>query len=144
MVLSETGKTHIAAGLCFDPVERGYRAYFMSIEDLIHVLKMKDITRTAATEYKRIMKSHLLVIDDIMMFPATRQDVVAFFNLVNELHDKTSLVITTNKSPKEWAAVIKDKVLPTKLLDRLLHRCEVIKLSGSSFRMKNRKTFFNN
>lgn len=139
---SGTGKTYIAAGLCFDAVELGYRAYFKSMEELIHVLKMKDITRTAAAEYKRIMKSHLLVIDDIMMFPVTQQDAVAFFNLVNELYDKTSLAITTNKSPKEWADVLNDKVLTTALLDRILHRCEVIKLSGESYRMKNRKTIF--
>ena len=97
---SGTGKTYIAAGLCFDAVEQGYRAYFKSMGELIHVLKMKDITRTAAAEYKRIMKSHLLVIDDIMMFPVTGQDAVTFFNLINELHDKISLIITTNKSPK--------------------------------------------
>jgi DNA replication protein DnaC len=141
---SGTGKTYIAAGLCFDAVEQGYRAYFKSMGELIHVLKMKDITRTAATEYKRIMKSHLLVIDDIMMFPVTGQDAVTFFNLINELHDKISLIITTNKSPKEWADVLNDKVLTTALLDRLLHRCEVIKLTGGSYRMKNRKTIFNN
>ncbi len=105
--------------------------------DLIHVLKMKGVTRAAATEYKRIMMLHLLVIDDIMMFPITGQDTVVFFNLVNELHDKTSLVITTNKSPREWVYVLNYKALTIVLLDRLLHRCEVIKLSGSSFRMKN-------
>jgi DNA replication protein DnaC len=60
---------------------------------------MKDITRTAANEYKRIVKAHLLVIDDIMMFPVTKQEAVAFFNPINELHGKTSLIITTNKSP---------------------------------------------
>ncbi len=141
---SGTGKTYIAAGLCFDAVEQGYRAYFKSMEELIQVLKMKDITRTSAAEYKRIMKAHLLVIDDIMMFPITPQDAVAFFNLINELHDKISLVITTNKSPKEWADVLNDKVLTTALLDRILHRCEVIKLIGSSYSMKNRKTIFNN
>ncbi len=139
---SGTGKTYIAAGLCFDAVEQGYRAYFKSMEELIHVLKMKDITRLATAEYKRITKAHLLVIDDIMMFPITQQDAVAFFNLINELHDKTSLIITTNKSPKEWADVLNDKVLTTALLDRILHRCEVIKLTGSSYRMKNRKTIF--
>jgi DNA replication protein DnaC len=103
---------------------------------------MKDMTRTAAVEYKRIIKSHLLVIDDIMMFPVTRQDAVAFFNLINELHDKTSLIITTNKSPKQWADVLNDSVLTTALLDRILYRCEVIKLNGSSYRMKNRETIF--
>lgn len=141
---SGTGKTYIAAGLCFDAVEQGYRAYFKSMGDLIRVLKMKDITRTAGAEYKRIMKAHLLVIDDIMMFPVTQQDAVAFFNLINELHDKTSLVITTNKSPKEWADVLKDSVLTIALLDRILYRCEIIKLTGKSYRMQNRKTIFEN
>ncbi len=105
---------------------------------------MKDVTRSAATEYKRILKSHLLVIDDIIMFPVSQGDAVAFFNLVNELHDKTSLVITTNKSPKDWTDVLKDTVLTTALLDRLLHRCEIVKLTGESYRMKNRKTIFMN
>ncbi len=141
---SGTGKTYIAAGLCFDAVDKGYMAYFKSMEEIIHILKMKGVTRTAAAEYKRIMKSHLLVIDDIMMFPVTPADAVAFFNLINELHHKTSLIITTNKSPKEWADVLNDKVLTTALLDRILNRCEIIKLTGSSYRMKNRKTIFNN
>lgn len=140
---SGAGKTYIAAGLCFDAVEHGYRAYFKTMDELIKVLKMKEITRTAATEYKRILNAHLLVIDDIMMFPVNQQDAVLFFNLINELHDKTSLIITTNKSPKEWADVLKDTVLTTALLDRILHRCEIIKLSGPSYRMKNRKTIFN-
>ncbi len=139
---SGTGKTYIAAGLCFDAVDQGYRAYFQTMESLVKVLKMKDITRKAATEYKRIINAHLLIIDDIMMFPVTHEDAVAFFNLINELHDKTSLVITTNKSPKEWADVLKDTVLTTAILDRILYRCEIIKLSGKSYRMQNRKTIF--
>jgi len=141
---SGTGKTYLAAGLCFDAVDKGYRAYFKTMDELIKILKMKEITRTAAAEYKRIIRAHLLVIDDIMMFPVTQQDAVAFFNLVNELHDKTSLIITTNKSPKEWADVLKDNVLTTALLDRILYRCEIIKLTGKSYRMENRKTIFDN
>jgi DNA replication protein DnaC len=139
---SGTGKTYIAAGLCFDAVEKGYRAYFKTMEELIKILKMKDVTRSAATEYKRIFKAHLLVIDDIMMFPVTQNDAVAFFNLINDLHDRTSVVITTNKSPKEWADVLNDTVLTTALLDRLLYRCQIIKLSGNSYRMTNRKNIF--
>lgn len=141
---SGTGKTYLAAGLCFDAVDKGYKAYFKTMEDLIKVLKMKDITRIAKAEYKRIIKSHLLVIDDIMMFPITQQDAVAFFNLINELHDKASLIITTNKSPKEWAEVLQDTILTTALLDRILYRCEIIKLNGKSYRMENRKRIFQN
>lgn len=139
---SGTGKTFIAAGLCFDAVQKGFRAYFKTMESLVKVLKLKDVTRSAAAEYKRILKSHLLVIDDIMMFPVTQQDAVAFFNLINELHDSTSLIITTNKSPAEWTDVLKDSVLTTALLDRILYRCEIIKLTGKSYRMQNRKNIF--
>lgn len=141
---SGTGKTYIAAGLCFDAVDQGYRAYFKTMEDIIKILKMKEITRNAAAEYIRIIRAHVLVIDDIMMFPVTQEDAVAFFNLINELHDKTSLIITTNKSPADWAEVLKDSVLTTALLDRILYRCEIIKLTGKSYRMENRKTIFEN
>ena len=141
---SGVGKTYLAAGMCFDAVDKGYRAYFKSMEELTKILKLKDVTRSAAAQYKRILKAHLLVIDDIMMFPVTQQDGVAFFNLINELHDRTSLIITSNKSPQQWAEVLKDDVLTTALLDRILHRCEIIKLSGKSYRMEHRKTIFEN
>ncbi len=100
-------------------------------------------TRKAATEYKRIIKAHLLVIDDIMMFPVPEQEINAFFHLINELHEKASVIITTNKSPKQWVDIIKDEVITTALLDRLLYRCEVIKLKGDSYRLKKRETIFN-
>lgn len=141
---SGTGKTFLAAGLCFDAVDKGYRAYFKTMEELVKMLKTKDMIRSAAIEYQRIMRAHLLVIDDIMMFPVTQSDAVAFFNLINELHDRISIIITTNKSPKEWSEVLKDEVLTTALLDRILFRCEIIKLDGKSYRMENRKTIFNN
>ena len=38
--------------------------------------------------------------------------------------------------------LLDDEVLATALLDRLLYQCEVINLTGKSFRMKNRKTIF--
>ena len=86
------------------------------------------------------MKAHLLVIDDIMMFPFTKEEALSFFNLINDLHDKASLIMTTNKSPKEWADVLQDTVIATAILDRILYRREIIKLTGNSYRMTNRKT----
>ncbi len=140
---SGIGKTYIAAGLCRDAVEHGYKAYFRNMEDLVQILKLKNITRKAAIEYKRIEKAHLLVIDDIMMFPVNEQEINAFFHLINELHEKASVIITTNKSPKQWIEIIKDEIITTALLDRLLYRCEIIKLVGESYRLKNRETIFN-
>jgi DNA replication protein DnaC len=139
---SGTGKTFIAAGLCADAVEKGYKAYFRTMEELISMLKMKDVTRTALTDYKRLSKANLIVIDDIMLFPVEKNQAVALFNFINQLYEHTSFIITTNKMPADWAKMLDDEVLATALLDRLLYRCEIINLSGKSYRMKNRKTFF--
>jgi len=139
---SGTGKTYIAAGLCHDAIKRGYKAYFRTMEDIIHTLKMKDITRSANVEYKRLCKAHLVVIDDIMLFPIDKESAVSLFNFINQLFEKTSFVITTNKAPKQWAQMLDDEVLASALLDRLLFRCEVINLTGMSYRMVNRKTIF--
>lgn len=138
---SGTGKTFIASGLCADAVKKGYKAYFRTMEDIMNMLKLKDITKTAQTEYKRLSKANLIVIDDIMLFPVEKSLAVGLFNFINQLYENTSFIITTNKMPAEWANLLEDEVLATALLDRILYRCEIINLSGKSYRMKNRKTF---
>ena len=139
---SGTGKTFIASGLVYEAVKSGYRAYFITMEDIVSILKMKEITSSALGAYNRLLKAHLIAIDDIMLLPLKKSEAISFFNLINHLHGQTSIIITTNKSPKQWAETLDDEVLATALLDRLLYRCQVIKLSGNSYRMENRQTIF--
>ena len=103
---------------------------------------MKDMVSSALGTYNRLIKAHLIAIDDIMLFPIKKHEAVAFLNLINQLHEQSSIIITTNKSPKQWAETLDDEVLATALLDRILYRCEVVKLSGSSYRMDHRKRIF--
>ncbi|HER39713.1 MAG TPA: ATP-binding protein, partial [Salinimicrobium catena] len=104
---------------------------------------MKDITRSARIEYNKLLKANLLVIDDIMMFALEKKQAVQLFHFINHLHEKASLIITTNKSPQEWVKMLDDEVIATALLDRILFHCEVIRLNGVSYRLENRKTIFN-
>lgn len=139
---SGIGKTFLAAGLCSDAVQKGYKAYFRTMEEIINMLKMKDFTATAMADYKRLNKANLIVIDDIMLFPVEKPQAVALFNFINQIYEQTSFIVTTNKTPNDWAVMLNDEVLATALLDRLLYHSEVINLTGKSFRLKNRKTIF--
>lgn len=139
---SGTGKTFIAAGLVYEAVQKGYKAYMVTMEDIINTIKMKSLMPSAMTAYNRLLKADLVAIDDIMLFPVKKEDAAGFFNLINTLHEKASLIITTNKAPTEWAKTLDDEVLASAILDRLLYHCEVIKLSGQSYRMGNRKSIF--
>ena len=139
---SGTGKTFIAAGLVYESIQQGYKAYMVTMEDIINTIKMKSLMPSAMTAYNRLLKADLVAIDDIMLFPVKKEDAAGFFNLINTLHEKASLVITTNKAPTEWAKTLDDEVLASAILDRLLYHCQVIKLSGQSYRMGNRKSIF--
>lgn len=138
---SGTGKTFLAAGLVRDAVLRGYRAQFVTMDALVGILRMKDVSSSAMCAYNNLLKCNLLGIDDIMLMPMKKEESLAFFNMINALHEKTSIIITTNKAPTEWVEVLQDEVLATALLDRLLFHCEVVRLAGSSYRMENRSGF---
>jgi DNA replication protein DnaC len=139
---SGTGKTYIAAGLCHDAIRRGYRAYFRGMNDILSTLRLKDMTPSAVKEFKRLSDAQLIIIDDVMTLPLGREDGNRFFVFINQIYETTSFIITTNKSPAEWAKSVDDETLATALLDRLLYKCQLIQLQGKSFRLQNRQTIF--
>ena len=141
---SGVGKTFSAAGLCYDAIRHGYRGIFRSMESIIATIKRKDISSVAKKEYKTLTEAQVIVIDDIMNVTVDRDEGNLLFAFINSVYETTSFIITTNKSPVEWARTLPDEVLGAALLDRLLYKCELIQLSGDSYRMKHRKTIFEN
>lgn len=138
-----TGKSFLAAGLCYHAIQSGYKAYFRPIEQIMDILRLKEVTNTAKADYKRLLSAHLIVIDDIMLMPVSKPDAAKLFGFINMLFESTSFIITTNKSPQQWVEMLDDEVLATALLDRLLFKCQVIPLEGKSYRLINRKSIFN-
>jgi len=82
------------------------------------------------------MKSDLVIIDEIGYTPIEKREANLFFNLISELYEKTSLIVTSNKSFDAWAEMMGDTVMTTALLDRLLHHARVFTLNGESYRIK--------
>jgi DNA replication protein DnaC len=83
------------------------------------------------------MKSELVIIDEIGYTPIEKREANLFFNMISELYEKASLIITSNKSFESWAEMMGDSVMTTALLDRLLHHGRVFNLDGESYRIKN-------
>ena len=85
------------------------------------------------------MRSDLIIIDEIGYTPIERKEANQFFNLVSELYEKKSIIITSNKSFDGWAEMMGDGVMTTALLDRLLHHARVYNLTGKSYRIQINK-----
>lgn len=136
------GKTYIAVGLGIDAVNHGYKVSFMQMDNLVHLLKTQEIVRSSRTKIKQIVNSDLAIIDDLMFMAMEKPEANLFFQLINKLYGQTSIIITSNKGPEDWGELLVDPAITTAILDRIIHKCEVINLCGDSYRIKHRKTIF--
>lgn len=140
------GKTFLSTALGVHAVKQGYRVSFISMDRLIYVLKSREYISKSKARYKRITQSDLIIIDDVMYMAYEPQDAHLFFQFIYEMYDKAAFILTSNKGPGEWGKFLGDPTLTTAILDRLLHRSEVLTFSEEqdSIRMKYRKALFDN
>jgi DNA replication protein DnaC len=132
------GKTHLAIGLGLTAIDRGYTVCFERVNSLMRLLKTAPIQRSSEFRLRRILRSSLLIIDEIGYTPIDRKEANHFFGLVSELYEKSSIVITSNKSFDDWAEMLGDEVMTTAMLDRLLHHAQIFTLDGDSYRLKDK------
>jgi DNA replication protein DnaC len=130
------GKTHLAIAFGRTAVEKGYKVCFERVTNLIKLLKTAEVQKTSEYRIRRIMKSDLVIIDEIGYTPIEKREANLFFNMISELYEKVPLIVTSNKSFEFWAEMMGDTVMTTALLDRLLHHARVFTLDGESYRIK--------
>lgn len=136
------GKTHLSIGLGIKAIQEGYKVAFISMGELIHTLKTEEITRKSKLRLKRIREANLVILDDLMFMAMDRREANLLFHLINDLYNQSSIILTSNKGPGDWGELLGDPALTAAILDRLIHRSEVIQLGGESYRMKHRETLF--
>ena len=71
--------------------------------------------------------------------PIKKREANLFFNLISDLYERVSVIITSNKSFDSWAEMMGDSVLTTALLDRLLHHARIFSLEEEPYRISNQK-----
>lgn len=136
------GKTHLAIGLGLEAIQQGHRVSFVSMGELVPLLKTEEFLRKSQQQLKRIRTADLVIIDDLMYMAMDQQEANLFFQLINHLYERSSLILTSNKGPEEWGELLGDQGITTAILDRLLHRSEVVHLNGESHRIKYRQSLF--
>ena len=136
------GKTHLAIGLGYHACERGYKVSYTTMKSLIKALRTEEIDRKAGIKMRRVRSSNLLICDEVGYLPVTATEGNLFFQLVSELQEKTSIIITTNKGFEQWTEFLGDPALATAILDRLSFQCDKIQMNGKSYRLENRKSYF--
>ncbi|MBP2258681.1 DNA replication protein DnaC [Virgibacillus campisalis] len=136
------GKTHLAIGLGLEAIQNGLRVSFVPMGELIPFLKTEEYLRKAQIQLNRLRKADLVIIDDLMYMAMDQHEANLFFHLINHLYERSSILLTSNKGPEDWGELLGNQGITTAILDRLLHRSEVIHLNGESHRIKYRESVF--
>ena len=80
----------------------------------------------------------LLIVDELGNMPIDTHKGNLFFQLVSRRYEKGSIILNTNKPLDRWGEMFGDDVIPSAILDRLLHHCHIIATSGPSYRIKDK------
>jgi len=131
-----TGKTMIAKNLAHQAVLKGHTARFITASELLNDLASQD-TGTALTRKLR-QYSHwkVLVIDEVGYLATSARHGDLLFEVINRRYEEKSIVLTTNKLFKEWGSVFPSSACVVTMVDRLIHRSEMLKIDGPSYRKK--------
>jgi len=126
------GKTHLAIALAVKACAHGFKVLYTTMHDLVAKLKESQ-ART-----KPYISASLVVVDEVGYLPVNAQEAHLFFQFVSSRYERTSTIITSNKSFIDWQELFGDQVIASAILDRLLHHCKVINIKGHSYRLKGK------
>lgn len=130
------GKSTIARNAAYNAVLAGHNVRFVTASQMLNQLSTQDGATAMERKLKAYAAPHLLVIDELGYLSYGNRHADLLFEVVSRRYDTRSTLVTTNKPFSEWGDVFPNASCVVTLVDRLVHRCEVINLEGESYRLK--------
>jgi DNA replication protein DnaC len=134
------GKTHLATALGHIAVRRRVSVHMSRADKLFKRLKAARLDHSVEAEMRRLAHIQLLIIDDFCLQPLDATETADFYELVVERHHKAATVVTSNREPSEWLALMADPLLAQSAVDRLVSTAHELVVEGESYRRRQRPT----
>ena len=130
------GKTLFACNLGYQAVLAGRTALFVTAGQLLGDLAALDSDSTLRRRLRHYAAPDLLLIDEVGYLSYSNRHADLLFELVSRRYQHKSTVVTTNKAFADWGEVFPNAACVVSLVDRLMHRAEVVRIDGQSYRAK--------
>jgi DNA replication protein DnaC len=119
-------------------IELGFSVLYYRFNELMAALKADAVLPAAKLKRRRYMNMALIIVDELGFEVMTREEANLFFRLISYRYGRGAIIISTNKSIRDWTELLAgDEVLAAAILDRLLHRSNVINIKGRSYRLRD-------
>jgi len=133
------GKTMIAKNLVHQAILRGHTARFINASALLNDLAAQETGQSLSRCLRRYFEPQVLAIDEVGYLASCGKHADLLFELISRRHEEKPTVITTNKTFGEWNQVFPNAGCVVTLIDRLIHKSEIVEIQGESYRVKEAK-----
>ena len=132
------GKTHLATAFGHIAVRRRRTVKFLRADQMFRQLKAARLDNSVAAEMRALARIEVLILDDLALQAMDATETSDFYELIVERHQKTSTIVTSNRDPSEWIAVMSDPLLAQSAVDRLVSTSYELVIEGESYRRRQR------
>ena len=132
------GKTHLAVSLGIEAAKHRNSVYFTTCHNLMLKLNKAQKENRLDKQLQHLAQYKVLIIDEIGYLPVDHQGSNLFFQLIAKRYMTKSTIVTTNMPFSRWGEVFSDNTLASAVLDRLLHYSHIIRITGNSYRIKDK------
>jgi DNA replication protein DnaC len=134
------GKTMILKNVALHALSRGHTVRFATASDMLAELATQESAPALARRLRRFTVPHLLCIDEVGYLSYNSRYADLLFEVVTRRYDaRKPILLSTNKGFAEWSEVFPHAACVVTLVDRLIHRAEVIDIEADSYRLKEAK-----
>jgi DNA replication protein DnaC len=109
---------------------------FVTASQMLGELAALDSDSTLRRRLRRYAQPDILVIDEVGYLSYSNRHADLLFELISRRYQNHSTIVTTNRPFAEWSEVFPNAACVVSLVDRLMHRAEVIAVEGESYRLK--------
>lgn len=130
------GKTTIARNIAYQALCAGRTVLFVTAADMLATLSTTDSASTLERRLRNFSSFDLLCIDEVGYLSYSNQHADLLFELLNRRYEKKSTLVTTNRAFSQWNEVFPNAACVVSMIDRLIHKADIIGIEGDSFRLK--------
>ena len=130
------GKTMLAQNIAHQALIGGHTALFTTAGQLLGDLAALDSDSALRRRLHHYARPTLLAIDEVGYLSYSSRYADLMFELISRRYQNKSTLVTTNRSFSEWKEVFPNAACVVSLVDRLVHRAEIIVIEGESYRAK--------
>ena len=133
---SGTGKTMISQNLGYQALQSGHTVLRVTASEMLNDLAAQESSSALTRRLRRYCGPRLLLVDEVGYLSYDGRYGDLLFEVVSRRYEQKSTVLTTNKVFSEWTQVFETASCVSALVDRIVHRAEIVMVDGKSYRAK--------